>query len=277
MKKVLEVIKSIFKYFMIVFFAIAILFCLVSFLATDIFKKDYANIFGYTSFVVASGSMSGTIEVNEIVFVKITKDVQTNDIITFKRSDQKIITHRLVRIKDDHYITKGDNNKVEDEEISQSSIIGKVVYHVSIFFLAKIAIIVLIFYIFIALISYDRLLKKYDKKKREELPDSIFKDPNGSDDVSTGLTVTISLEEMELIEKMHNEKKEDSIEVLDLEGPSYEEMKKKEKQEYEKETIDIILSVLKCKNRSKQKARMNKKWVEKYQYIYLICFLLLDS
>ena len=34
--------------------------------------QDYVNVFGYTYFVVASGSMSGTIEVDDIIFVKIT-------------------------------------------------------------------------------------------------------------------------------------------------------------------------------------------------------------
>ena len=64
---------------------------------TDILKKDYVNVFGYTYFVVATGSMSGTIEVDDIIFVKITKSVKINDIITFKNKDGDIITHRLIK------------------------------------------------------------------------------------------------------------------------------------------------------------------------------------
>ena len=39
-------------------------------------KKDYANLFGYSLFEVATGSMSPTIEVGDVVITKITKEVK---------------------------------------------------------------------------------------------------------------------------------------------------------------------------------------------------------
>ena len=42
-------------------------------------KKDYANLFGYSLFEVATGSMSPTIEVGDVVITKITKEVNEND------------------------------------------------------------------------------------------------------------------------------------------------------------------------------------------------------
>ena len=58
-------------------------------------KKDYANLFGYSLFEVATGSMKPTIQIGDVVIVKITKDVNENDIIVYIDGDD-IITHRLV-------------------------------------------------------------------------------------------------------------------------------------------------------------------------------------
>lgn len=93
---------------------------------TNILKKDYANIFGYTIFQVATGSMSGTIEVRDIVLVKITQDVEENDIIVFKQ-DKNIITHRLIEKKENELITKGDANNAEDKPIQINDVIGEVI------------------------------------------------------------------------------------------------------------------------------------------------------
>ena len=46
-----------------------------------VFQNDYSNLFGYTFFEVATGSMSSTIEIGDIVVVKITKEVNKNDIL----------------------------------------------------------------------------------------------------------------------------------------------------------------------------------------------------
>ena len=74
--------------------------------------------------------MSGTIEVNDIVIVKITKDVSENDIITFKQNDA-IITHRIIGIDDEYINTKGDANNSEDSPIKKEQVIGKVVKIIS--------------------------------------------------------------------------------------------------------------------------------------------------
>ena len=49
----------------------------------SILNKPYMNIFGYTVFQVKTGSMSGTMEIGDIIVVKLTKEVKQNDIITF--------------------------------------------------------------------------------------------------------------------------------------------------------------------------------------------------
>lgn len=93
-----------------------------------ILNNQYANICGFSIFEVATGSMANTIEIGDIVIVKITTDVKEQDIIVFNQ-DENLITHRLIRFdENDNLITKGDANNVEDQPVKKSQLIGKVVY-----------------------------------------------------------------------------------------------------------------------------------------------------
>lgn len=92
-----------------------------------VFQNDYANLFGYTFFEVATGSMSGTIEVGDVVIVEITKDVNKGEVIVYKEGDN-FITHRLVEKEGDHLVAKGDANNSEDKPITEDQILGRVIY-----------------------------------------------------------------------------------------------------------------------------------------------------
>ena len=89
-------------------------------------KKDYANLFGYSLFEVATGSMKPTIQIGDVVIVKITKDVNENDIIVYIDGDD-IITHRLVEKNENNIVTRGDANNSEDKPIQENMIIGQVI------------------------------------------------------------------------------------------------------------------------------------------------------
>lgn len=109
-----------------------ILLIIVSFCFAQIkiFHQDYINFMGYTIFQVITGSMADTINVKDIVIVKLTKDVKENDIITY-RNGENFVTHRIIRIEDDQIITKGDANNTEDNPITRNDIVGKVVFIIS--------------------------------------------------------------------------------------------------------------------------------------------------
>ena len=278
MKKV----KDILKYVATGFLVLLVLLCVYTFIATDVLKKDYVNVFGYTYFVVASGSMSGTIEVDDVIFVRITKDVKTNDIITYKSKEGDLITHRLINKNGNTYITKGDVNNAVDDAVTQDQIIGKVKFILSPSFILKSLAVFLIVFILLALINFDKIIKKFivkDEKVPIKIPDTIFASPKPvSEDTSTGLTVTISLEEMEKLKRSHEKETENEIEVLDFDDYLVEEPEKKKKRDaVEKETIDLVVSILKCKNNGNSKSKMNKKWLEKYQYVYKLCHLVLNG
>ena len=55
------------------------------------------------------------------------KDINTNDIITFKNEDNELITHRIMEIDGDKLVTKGDANNTEDKTITKDAVIGKVI------------------------------------------------------------------------------------------------------------------------------------------------------
>lgn len=272
-------IRQIFKIIASSFLVALVFLCIYTFIVTDVLKKDYVNVFGYTYFVVASGSMSGTIEVDDIIFVKITENVKQDDIITFIDDDKNLITHRLVNKNGDQLITKGDVNNITDSPINKDQVIGKVVLTVSPSFILKSIAVFLIIFIFLALVNFDQIIKKYivkeSPKMPEKLPDDIFMNPKKrNEDPPSGLTVTINIGEME---KIHNANKTGEDENI-FEWDDYfvfEPSRAKQKHAFEKETIDLVISVLKCKSSSLASARMNKKWLIRFQYIYKLCLILL--
>ena len=92
-----------------------------------VLNKEYANIFGYTFFEVATGSMYPTISVGDVVIVKLTNEIKENDIIVYKE-EKDIITHRLIRKETNHLITKGDANNSVDKSITEGQVLGQVIY-----------------------------------------------------------------------------------------------------------------------------------------------------
>ena len=89
-------------------------------------KKEYVNIVGYTFFRVVSGSMMNTIQINDFVIVKITDDIKTDDIITYKE-ENSFITHRIISMNEKEIITQGDANNTADGPIRREDVLGKVV------------------------------------------------------------------------------------------------------------------------------------------------------
>ena len=87
------------------------------------------EIIGYRSYTVLSGSMEPKFYPGDIVIIKHKNktDIQVNDIVTYRDNDGVIITHRIIEETPGGYITKGDNNNVEDADIlTKENIIGEV-------------------------------------------------------------------------------------------------------------------------------------------------------
>ena len=125
MKKVQKIIGKLVNV-LIVVVIIAILFCAYCLFSLKVLNNKYVNVFGYSIFEVATGSMHGAIEVDDAVLVKIGSEYNVGDIVTYQNGDD-FITHRVVSIDGDKVITKGDANNVNDNPIEKKIILGKVV------------------------------------------------------------------------------------------------------------------------------------------------------
>ena len=83
-------------------------------------RQDFNGIFGYKAYKITSSSMEPSIHTGDIVITKKPKekeDVKEGDVVSLL-NDGEIITHRIINISEvngnTQYVTKGDNNNVED-------------------------------------------------------------------------------------------------------------------------------------------------------------------
>lgn len=103
---------------------VANIYTLVMRAVTDELQPDF---FGFSAAVVISGSMSGSIEVNDMVIIRERDSYAVGDVITFQKGDN-LITHRIIGEGEDGFITKGDANNAEDTEpVREDAVIGKIV------------------------------------------------------------------------------------------------------------------------------------------------------
>ena len=125
--KILKIIKKVIVNLIILVLSIIAILVIWGFIQLNIQNKEYVNIFGYSVLSTETGSMSPTIEVGDIIIIKIGDEIKENDIITYKQDDV-LITHRIEQIDGDTIITKGDYNNIQDEPIERNQVIGKAVY-----------------------------------------------------------------------------------------------------------------------------------------------------
>jgi len=97
--------------------------------------SSFSNSFKYKIFVVESGSMTPTIRPGSLAVVKASSDYKKDDIITYKKREDinikergSTITHRIVKVEENGFVTKGDANDVEDKEsVEKDLIVGKLI------------------------------------------------------------------------------------------------------------------------------------------------------
>ena len=128
MKIVKKICRWIFDIILFIILAIALIMA-YNHIQINIKGNTYTTMLGYSAFEVATGSMSNTIEIGDVILVKLiepNEPVSENEIVVFTQ-DTKLVTHRIIKINGDKIITKGDANNTQDDPISRGQIIGKVV------------------------------------------------------------------------------------------------------------------------------------------------------
>lgn len=125
--KLIDKIGHIIINFLITIIGIVALFCIYSYVSLKILDKNYVSILGYTYFEVASGSMSPTINKNDVIIVEIDSKYKEEDVVTYFINGD-FITHRVKKINVTSIVTKGDANNTKDALVNKENVLGKVVY-----------------------------------------------------------------------------------------------------------------------------------------------------
>ena len=108
----------------IIFMAVAI----YTFIQIKIIRKTYTHFAGVIALSEQTESMKPAINIDDIVFVSINNSgLKKDDIIAYYDNDY-VITHRLISINNDSYITLGDNSDSGIEHVNKDQILGKVIY-----------------------------------------------------------------------------------------------------------------------------------------------------
>ncbi|MBP3624734.1 MAG: signal peptidase I [Peptococcaceae bacterium] len=92
-----------------------------------VLHEQQPDVLGYSTAVVISGSMSGSIEINDMIIIHAEDTYTTGDVITFY-SGHSLVTHRIVGETERGFITKGDANNAADlYPVPITDVVGKVV------------------------------------------------------------------------------------------------------------------------------------------------------
>ncbi len=86
-------------------------------------KDKVPSVFGYKPFIVLSGSMETEIKVGDLIITKMVDPTTlgVDDVIAFRDSEGAVTTHRIIEVVNregiDYFITKGDNNTSQDQNL----------------------------------------------------------------------------------------------------------------------------------------------------------------
>lgn len=134
MKKILNhpIFKFIWGSVKVLF--VLLLFCYITFIVIQRVSGG-KSLFGYRFFTVASNSMHGVYEINDVIAVKDydTQKLKVGDDVAYLGTrgglEGKIITHRIIRVEDASdggkvFVTKGVNAPNEDPAILDRQVLG---------------------------------------------------------------------------------------------------------------------------------------------------------
>ena len=126
-EKTLSVLWRVRKALILIIVGAILLANLYRLAAREIFKVKDPTVFGYSSAVVLTGSMSGTIEPDDFIITHKQSDYTVGDIVMYQTGGTPV-THRIVSESDKGYRTKGDANNTDDgTDIPKENVVGKVV------------------------------------------------------------------------------------------------------------------------------------------------------
>lgn len=180
--KSLKIIMTLIRALITVF--LLILICII--FVQRVSNNNFA-VGGVRVFTIITGSMLPEYEVGDMIISKEVSpdELKVGDNVVYEGLvddfNGKIVTHKIIDINQDgdqyKFITKGLNNDIEDPEISEEQILGKVVYRT--FILSAISKLInntttfffVIFIPFVLLVFFEivELMEERKQEKREEM------------------------------------------------------------------------------------------------------------
>lgn len=177
MKKVFKIISWVLSAILIVLAVFILVFGTIS-----IKNNKPMKIFGYSYAVVATESMTGTINKGDIVVISDFpyEDIKKDDIICFYNPNINgmTVTHRVTEVTEEGFKTKGDYNPSSDSwTITEDEFIGKIVNYGPCLGIGKLIMNgrVFLFIVLIAIFGYIgisetiNIVKIVNKKHKDEL------------------------------------------------------------------------------------------------------------
>lgn len=135
--KIEKTIRKILKTIILAFLGMLLIINLTMLYQTQVKHEEIPRIGGISVFNIVSKSMESTINVNDLIVIQkcAEEKIQKGDIITYKKQDGAIVTHRIIKITQENghnvYTTKGDNNEIEDDEkIKHEQVHGKYLFKI---------------------------------------------------------------------------------------------------------------------------------------------------
>lgn len=128
--RLLKATGQILSFCLTALLALILVFNLLSIGSRYLTGNTYAKVLGFSTAVVVSGSMEPAISVNDMVVIQEKDNYAEKDVISYVSQSGNLITHRIVDVTDEGFVTRGDANKAIDVEapVSVDKVVGKVVY-----------------------------------------------------------------------------------------------------------------------------------------------------
>lgn len=125
---IFKTVIKILKWILIALIALLLAHNIYVIIQHTVFNEKLPKVFGFASAVVITGSMEDTISPNDVVLIHERDEYREGDIITFfDQSVNDYVTHRIISVTDEGYLTKGDaNNAPDPDPVKQEQVAGAV-------------------------------------------------------------------------------------------------------------------------------------------------------
>lgn len=130
MKRILSYVGTVAQSLLAMLLALLLIGNLYLLVMAHVMGIEHPVLFGYSTAVIASGSMEPALSVDDLIVNHAQSSYTTGDIITFDNGSG-LTTHRIVDVTNGGYVTQGDANNAADlETVMPDMVVGRVVGHI---------------------------------------------------------------------------------------------------------------------------------------------------